>query len=33
MIAEKTDFYAFKVEDDLEVTIPDYLNDPTCRPP
>ncbi|PLX78754.1 MAG: biotin carboxylase, partial [Desulfuromonas sp.] len=27
MVAEKTDFFAFRVEDDLEVTIPDYLND------
>ncbi len=31
MIAEKTDFYDFKVEDDLEVTIPDYLNDPDLQ--
>ncbi len=31
MLAEKTDFYAFKVEDDLEVTIPDYLNDPDLQ--
>ncbi|MGK2905025.1 MAG: biotin/lipoyl-containing protein, partial [Desulfuromonadales bacterium] len=31
MIAEKTDFYAFKVEDNLEVTIPDYLNDPDLQ--
>ncbi len=31
MIAKKTDFYAFKVEDDLEVTIPDYLNDPDLQ--
>jgi biotin carboxyl carrier protein len=31
MIAEKTDFYAFKVEEDLEVTIPDYLNDPDLQ--
>jgi acetyl/propionyl-CoA carboxylase alpha subunit len=31
MIAEKTDFYAFRVEDDLEVTIPDYLNDPDLQ--
>ncbi|PLX91672.1 MAG: biotin carboxylase [Desulfuromonas sp.] len=31
MIAEETDFYDFKVEDDLEVTIPDYLNDPDLQ--
>lgn len=31
MIAEKTDFYAFRVEDDLEVTIPEYLNDPDLQ--
>ncbi len=31
LVAEKTDFYAFKVEDDLEVTIPDYLNDPDLQ--
>ncbi len=31
MLAEKTDFYAFKVEEDLEVTIPDYLNDPDLQ--
>lgn len=31
MIAEKTDYYDFKVEDDLEVTIPDYLNDPDLQ--
>ncbi len=31
MIAEKTDFYAFKVEDDLEVTIPEYLHDPELQ--
>jgi biotin carboxyl carrier protein len=31
MIAEETDFYAFKVEDNLEVTIPDYLNDPDLQ--
>jgi len=31
LIAEKTDFYAFKVEDDLEVTIPAYLNDPDLQ--
>ncbi len=31
MIAAKTDFYAFKVEPDLEVTIPDYLSDPELQ--
>jgi acetyl/propionyl-CoA carboxylase alpha subunit len=31
LIAEKTDFYAFKVEDDLEVTIPACLNDPDLQ--
>lgn len=31
MIAVKTDFYDFKVEDDLEVTIPAYLNDPDLQ--
>ncbi len=31
MIAEKTAFYDFKVEEDLEVTIPDYLNDPDLQ--
>ena len=31
MLAEKTDFYAFKVEDDLEVTIPEYLHDPVLQ--
>jgi acetyl/propionyl-CoA carboxylase alpha subunit len=31
MLADKTDFYAFKVEDDLEVTIPEYLNDPDLQ--
>jgi biotin carboxyl carrier protein len=31
LIAEKTDFYDFKVEDDLEVTIPAYLNDPDLQ--
>ncbi|MEJ2526367.1 MAG: acetyl-CoA carboxylase biotin carboxyl carrier protein subunit, partial [Desulfuromonadales bacterium] len=28
---DKTDFFDFKVEDDLEVTIPDYLNDPDLQ--
>jgi biotin carboxyl carrier protein len=31
LVAEKTDFYDFRVEDDLEVTIPDYLNDPELQ--
>jgi acetyl/propionyl-CoA carboxylase alpha subunit len=31
MIAEQTDFFAFRIEDDLEVTIPDYLNDPDLQ--
>ncbi|RME40505.1 MAG: biotin carboxylase [Deltaproteobacteria bacterium] len=31
LIAEKTDFYAFRVEDNLDVTIPDYLNDPDLQ--
>ena len=31
LIAEKTDFYAFRVEEDLEVTIPAYLNDPDLQ--
>lgn len=31
MIAEKTDFFDFKVEDDLEVTIPEYLHDPALQ--
>ena len=31
MLAEETSFYDFKVEDDLEVTIPDYLNDPDLQ--
>ena len=31
LVAEKTGFYGFKVEDDLEVTIPDYLNDPDLQ--
>ncbi len=31
LIAERTDFYAFKVENDLEVTIPQYLNDPDLQ--
>ncbi len=31
MIAQNTDFYDFRVEEDLEVTIPDYLNDPDLQ--
>ncbi|HKK01690.1 MAG TPA: biotin/lipoyl-containing protein, partial [Desulfuromonadales bacterium] len=31
LIAENTDFYAFRVEDDLEVTIPEQLNDPDLQ--
>ena len=31
LVAGKTDFYAFKVEEDLEVTIPVYLNDPDLQ--
>lgn len=31
LIAENTDFYDFKVEADLEVTIPAYLNDPDLQ--
>ncbi|TYO99200.1 biotin carboxylase [Geothermobacter ehrlichii] len=31
LIAEKTDFYDFRVEDNLDVTIPDYLNDPELQ--
>jgi acetyl/propionyl-CoA carboxylase alpha subunit len=31
LIADRTDFFAFKVEDNLEVTIPDYLNDPDLQ--
>ncbi len=31
LIADRTSFYDFKVEDDLEVTIPDYLNDPDLQ--
>ncbi|MCK5913769.1 MAG: biotin carboxylase, partial [Desulfuromusa sp.] len=31
IVAEKTDFYNFKVEDDLEVTIPEYLHDPELQ--
>jgi biotin carboxyl carrier protein len=31
LIADKTGFFDFKVEDDLEVTIPAYLNDPDLQ--
>ena len=31
MVADKTDFYDFKVEEDLEVTIPEYLHDPELQ--
>lgn len=31
LVAEKTDFYDFKVEEDLEVTIPDYLTNPDLQ--
>lgn len=31
MIAVNTDFYDLKVEEDLEVTIPDYLHDPELQ--
>jgi len=31
MIADKTDFFDFRVEDDLEVTIPEYLHDPELQ--
>jgi len=31
MVAESTDFYDFKVEEDLEVTIPEYLHDPELQ--
>ncbi len=31
MVAENTDFYDFKVEDNLNVTIPEYLNDPELQ--
>jgi acetyl/propionyl-CoA carboxylase alpha subunit len=31
VIADRTDFFDFTVEDDLEVTIPDYLNDPDLQ--
>ncbi len=31
LIAENTNFYDFRVEDDLEVTIPEYLTDPELQ--
>lgn len=31
MVAENIDFYDFRIEDNLEVTIPDYLNDPELQ--
>jgi len=31
LIAEKTNFYDLQVEDDLEVTIPEYLHDPDLQ--
>ena len=31
LIAEKTAFYDFKIEDNLNVTIPEYLNDPELQ--
>ncbi len=31
LIAENTSFYDFRVEEDLEVTIPDYLTDPDLQ--
>lgn len=31
LVAEKTNFYDLKVEEDLEVTIPDYLHDPELQ--
>jgi biotin carboxyl carrier protein len=31
LIADKTNFFEFRVEDNLEVTIPDYLNDPDLQ--
>lgn len=31
VVAERTDFYALKVEADLEVTIPEYLHDPELQ--
>ena len=31
LVAEHTDFFAFRIEENLEVTIPDYLNDPDLQ--
>ena len=31
LIADRTEFFAFRVEEDLEVTIPEYLNDPDLQ--
>ncbi|MEJ2201140.1 MAG: biotin carboxylase N-terminal domain-containing protein, partial [Desulfuromonadaceae bacterium] len=31
LVAVRTDFFAFRVEDNLEVTIPEYLNDPDLQ--
>lgn len=31
LVADKTNFYDLKVEEDLEVTIPDYLHDPELQ--
>jgi hypothetical protein len=31
LVADKTNFFDFTVEEDLEVTIPDYLNDPDLQ--
>ncbi len=31
LVADKTNFYDLKVEDDLEVTIPEYLHDPELQ--
>jgi acetyl/propionyl-CoA carboxylase alpha subunit len=31
LIADRTDFFAFRVEEDLEVTIPEYLNEPDLQ--
>jgi len=31
LVADRTDFFDFRVNDNLEVTIPDYLNDPDLQ--
>ncbi|AMV73914.1 biotin carboxylase N-terminal domain-containing protein [Desulfuromonas carbonis] len=31
LVADRTNFFDFRVEEDLEVTIPDYLNDPDLQ--